>query len=253
MTKAAGAPGTMIPGLRYTDCPAASAFGFEATLVVPREDGAIRHAQLRLGGGTVMVGTSRDDGALAAMEEAGQLTGLITQNVDRLHQTAGSQAVVELHGALAEVICLDCADLSGRAELQRRLAELNPDWRDRAGAFAPDGDADVEQTDTFEVAGCVLCGGRLKPHVVFFGEGVPRARVDRSFAWVDEADALLVVGSSLTVFSGYRFVRHATRRGLPVAILNLGPTRGDGDAAMKVEAPAGELLPVLARALSAPG
>jgi NAD-dependent SIR2 family protein deacetylase len=187
--------------------------------------------------------------ALADLEQRGRLCGLITQNVDRLHQAAGSHDVIELHGALAEVICLACGRLSLRAALQQRLIELNPGWFQRPVEAAPDGDAELEQVEGFRVADCLACGGLLKPHVVFFGENVPRARVESAWARVHEAEALLVVGSSLTVFSGYRFVKGAAERGLPIAILNQGPTRGDKEAALKLELQAGPTLTSLALAL----
>ena len=205
-----------------------------------------------------VVGWERFDGAqpnaghraLAAMEERGLLTGLITQNVDRLHHRAGSQNVVELHGALAEVVCLDCGAVSPRAELQRRLREANPGWAARSAEMAPDGDAEIDPGADFRVVPCEVCSGALKPHVVFFGEGVPKARVEAAWSMVDAANVLLVVGSSLAVFSGYRFVRGAAKRGQPVALLNLGETRGDPHAAVKVDGAAGALLPEILQRLS---
>lgn len=185
--------------------------------------------------------------SLAALEQAGLLRGIITQNVDRLHHSAGSQRVVELHGALAEVRCMDCSHVESRHSLQARLAALNPGWAAHGVEQAPDGDAELagEMVQRFRVPGCVACGGPLKPHVVFFGENVPRPVVDRAWALLDEAEVLLVVGSSLTVFSGFRFVRRAAERKLPVAIVNLGPTRGDTLAQLRVDAQAGRLLPRL--------
>lgn len=182
--------------------------------------------------------------ALAALEATGALAGIVTQNVDRLHHAAGSRAVIELHGALAEVVCLACGALEPRDALQARLAALNPGFG--AGAdLAPDGDAELEDTASFHVAACLACGGVLKPRVVFFGEGVPAPVVQAAFAMVDAAEVLLVAGTSLTVWSGYRFVRRAAERGVPVAIVNLGPTRGDALATLKVEAPVHEALPAL--------
>lgn len=189
--------------------------------------------------------------ALAQLEAAGKLTGLITQNVDRLHQAAGSRGVVELHGALHEVVCLDCRWIGTRAEVHGELLARNPGWTEREAELAPDGDAELEDVSGFRVVDCPVCGGPIKPHVVFFGESVPLERVDRAWSMVNDADLLLVVGSSLTVFSGYRFVKGAARRGIPVAILNLGPTRGDPQASLRVDAVAGEVLPVLAAALGA--
>ena len=190
--------------------------------------------------------------ALAALGDLGALTGLITQNVDRLHHKAGAVDPIELHGALAEVLCLACGARSCRDALQDRLTAANPGWQAAPAAeTAPDGDAELEATAGFSPVDCEACGGPLKPHVVFFGENVPRDRVEAAFARVDAADALLVVGSSLTVFSGWRFVRHAHRRGTPVALVNLGPSRGDPQAALRVEERAGVVLPELARLLGA--
>ncbi|MEM9863355.1 MAG: NAD-dependent protein deacetylase [Myxococcota bacterium] len=187
--------------------------------------------------------------ALAELERAGAITGIVTQNVDRLHQRAGSERVVELHGALAEVVCLHCGDVSPRSALQARLQALNPGWTATAqhAENLPDGDADVERTRDFRIVSCDRCGGPLKPHVVFFGESVPKARVDAAWEIFDEADAILVVGSSLTVYSGYRFVRGAPARHKPVAILNLGETRGDTHAAVRLDAPATPALQAWAR------
>ncbi len=186
--------------------------------------------------------------ALARMEHDGRLTGLITQNVDRLHHAAGSRAVVELHGALAEVRCLGCAALTSREDLQRRLLALNTSHPMR-GALRPDGDLELapEHVEGFRVAACEACGGVLMPNVVFFGGTVPRPVVEAAMAHVDAADALLVLGTSLAVYSGLRFVRRAKDRGIPVAIVTRGPTRGDGEATLKLEAPLGAVLPWLAR------
>jgi len=188
--------------------------------------------------------------ALAALEERGALAGVITQNVDGLHRAAGSRRVVELHGALASVRCLECGATSARAALQERLLARNPGWLEQAPALAPDGDADLdgERVAGFAVEDCA-CGGPLKPDVVLFGENVPAQVVAAAWNLFDEGQALLVIGSSLQVFSGYRFVRRAAERGIPVAIVNQGPTRGDGEATVKIEARAGELLPLLAERL----
>ncbi|HUH01188.1 MAG TPA: NAD-dependent protein deacetylase [Kofleriaceae bacterium] len=188
--------------------------------------------------------------ALVAMERGGVLGGIITQNVDRLHHHAGSRAVIELHGGLDRVRCLACDAREPRAALQHRLLELNPAWLHRGGADAPDGDADLDDIADFRVAPCLQCGGTLKPDVVFFGECVPRPIVDAAFATLDTADALLVVGSSLTVYSGYRFIRRAAERRIPIAIINLGPTRGDPHATVLHHARAGDALPTLASALT---
>ena len=190
--------------------------------------------------------------ALAALERAGVVTGLITQNVDRLHQRAGSHRVIELHGALADVICLGCGSFEVRAALQARLLAANPGWLARAAVLAPDGDADLPDEDvaTFRVPACLDCGGVLKPDVVFFGGNVARPILEAAWALIDEAQVLLVVGSSLTVFSGFRFVKRAAERAKPLAIVNLGSSRGDSLAQVRVEARAGELLPALAAALA---
>lgn len=191
--------------------------------------------------------------ALAALEQAEVIAGVITQNVDSLHHAAGSREVVELHGALARVRCLACEAITARARLQDQLLAANPRWpeRARAAALAPDGDADLpdELVAGFEVVACE-CGGVLMPDVVFFGGSVPKPTLEAAWTMFDRAELLLVVGSSLAVFSGYRFVRRAAERGVPIAILNRGPTRGDGHAALLIDARAGEALPVVARALS---
>jgi NAD-dependent SIR2 family protein deacetylase len=190
--------------------------------------------------------------ALAELERRGTVADVVTQNVDRLHRKAGSVRVTELHGALAEVVCLACGELEDRDELQLRLLAANPGWLDLEATVAPDGDADLpaDRVDTFVVPACSRCGGVLKPRVVFFGENVPRGTVDEAFAALDRAQVLLVVGSSLAVFSGYRFLRRAVERGIPVAIVNRGPVRGEEHAVVKVEQSAGETLEALARALT---
>jgi NAD-dependent SIR2 family protein deacetylase len=193
--------------------------------------------------------------ALAALERAGVVSGLITQNVDLLHTKAGSQAVVNLHGTYAQVICLACGFTLGRAELADELEALNPGFLERADAVggiavAPDADAMVTETSSFRYLDCPRCGGMLKPDIVYFGESVPKERVAQAYSMVDDAEALLVAGSSLTVFSGLRFVRHAAAAGLPVAIVNRGPTRGDALATVKVHAGCSELLVLLADELA---
>jgi NAD-dependent SIR2 family protein deacetylase len=189
--------------------------------------------------------------ALARLEAAGLVTGIITQNVDRLHQAAGSERVVELHGSLSEVVCLDCGTLSSRHVLQERLLALNPGRPQEADTLAPDGDADLPRSATrsFRVPPCRDCGGTLKPKVVFFGENTAPGPVERAWTLLDEADALLVVGSSLTVYSGFRFVRGAAQAGRPIGIVNLGTTRGDALAQVQVEGRTGCVLPELAAAL----
>ncbi|MGL5858551.1 MAG: Sir2 family NAD-dependent protein deacetylase [Angustibacter sp.] len=214
--------------------------------------------------------------ALAALEGAGVLRGLITQNVDGLHQSAGSRDVVDLHGRIADVVCLRCGQVTSRAALHERLIQLNPGFAERvlaetvrsagpagpagtpagatSGAAKPDGD--VELTDpeliaSFRLAGCLACRGLLKPDVVFFGENVPRERVQRCYAMVADAGALLVAGTSLTVQSGLRFVRRAHRDGTPVVLANRGPTRGDDLVAVRLDAGCTEVLTGLAAHLPA--
>ena len=178
---------------------------------------------------------------------------LITQNVDGLHTAAGHRDVVDLHGRIDQVVCLDCRRVGGRDELQRRLSELNPGFTESVSAeieSAPDGDAALEATDGFRIAACRACGGVLKPHVVFFGENVPRERVARCYAMVEELEpdtgALLVAGSSLAVMSGLRFVKHAAKRDVPVVIVNRGTTRGDEWATVLVDAGTSQTLAALA-------
>ena len=182
--------------------------------------------------------------ALAALEAQGRCNQLLTQNVDGLHQAAGSRAVIDLHGRLDAVVCLGCGASSSRADVQRRLAEANPAWAGLAAGAAPDGDADLEDRDfaTFQVPACDACGGMLKPDVVFFGENVPRARVDAAMARLAQADAMLVVGSSLMVYSGLRFVHAAVRAQIPVAAVNLGRTRADDLLRFRMAAPCGDAL-----------
>jgi NAD-dependent SIR2 family protein deacetylase len=191
--------------------------------------------------------------AVAALQRAGVLRGIITQNVDGLHQAAGARDVVELHGTLDRVVCLECGARSTRAAFDRRLRAANPelDW-DVVAASNPDGDAELadEQVARFRLVGCECCGAELlKPDVVFFGENVPRFRVQRCFELLDGSACLLVLGSSLTAMSGLRFVHRARRGRIPVAIVNRGATRGDPLADLKLDAALGEVLPTLAGAL----
>ncbi len=188
--------------------------------------------------------------ALARLDP-GRLRLLITQNVDGLHERAGSRSVVALHGRISEVVCLSCREVSPRAALQERLSELNPDWLETHADVAsrPDGDVELDDTSGFVVPSCSSCGGVLKPNVVFFGENVPAPRVQRCYDAVDalgSSGVLLAVGTSLTVMSGFRFVRRAARAGTPVVIVNRGGTRGDELATYKVEAGCSEFLTSLA-------
>ena len=191
--------------------------------------------------------------AVGALQAAGHLVGVITQNVDGLHQAGGARDVVELHGGLDRTVCLNCGDVASRAGLDERLHEANPTFGARTDEVNPDGDAELpdEVLDGFVMVGCLVCGEHaLKPDVVFFGETVPRDRVDHCFALVDDAAGLLVLGSSLAVMSGYRFVLRAAKLGIPVAIVNCGPTRGDAKADVRLDAPLGEVLPALAARLA---
>ncbi|MCQ6272076.1 NAD-dependent protein deacetylase [Pseudarthrobacter sp. R1] len=195
--------------------------------------------------------------AAAELERRGYLTGLITQNVDRLHEDAGSANVVDLHGRYDQVVCLQCRRTYSRRLLAGVLEELNPDFLSRAAEsglveIAPDADATVEDQaliSSFVVAVCPACGGTLKPDFVYFGENVPKERVERSYRMVDDAGALVVAGSSLTVMSGLRFVRHAAKDGKPVIIINRGETRGDDKATIKLDAGVSESLTWLAAEL----
>ena len=185
--------------------------------------------------------------ALAALEGLGHCRTLLTQNVDGLHQAAGSHRVIDLHGRLDRIVCLGCADVTARSAFQDRLSALNPDWAALRASTAPDGDADLDEVDfsSFEVPACAVCGGMLKPDVVFFGENVPAVRVGEAMDALGEADAMLVVGSSLMVFSGYRFALAAEKQRKPMAAINLGRTRADDLLALKIEQGCGETLQAL--------
>jgi len=197
--------------------------------------------------------------AVAALSRRGLLAGIITQNVDGLHQATdqatgsvtGRTEVTELHGSLHRVLCLSCGQRTARSDLDRRLAAANPGWDPGSVSVNPDGDAalDDEAVASFGVADCAACGGVLKPDVVFFGENVPPARTRACYDLVEAASALVVLGSSLTVMSGFRYVRHAARLGRPVVIVNQGATRGDAYAAATLDAPLGQTLTALAAAL----
>jgi NAD-dependent SIR2 family protein deacetylase len=175
--------------------------------------------------------------ALARLEANGRCQLLLTQNVDRLHQAAGSRAVIDLHGRLDLVRCTACLATSRRANFQDELIRLNADWVQLDAAALPDGDADLGQMDfsAFAVPPCPSCGGVLKPDVVFYGENVPRDLVTAAQTYMEDADAMLIVGSSLMVYSGFRFAQAAARRGIPIAAINLGRTRADELLALKVE------------------
>jgi NAD-dependent SIR2 family protein deacetylase len=188
---------------------------------------------------------------VARLQQLGLLSGIITQNVDGLHQAAGAFDVVDLHGRLDRVVCLSCRCLLPRDELDVMLRAANPSFGADVVAMNPDGDADIPDGELggFRVVACRSCGGVLKPDVVFFGENVPPPTVDHCYSLLERSGLLLVLGSSLTVMSGYRFVRRAVRDGIPVAIVNQGPTRGDGEATLLVEAPLTSALTELLRQL----
>jgi NAD-dependent SIR2 family protein deacetylase len=191
--------------------------------------------------------------AVAGLERAGLVSGIITQNVDGLHQAAGAADVTELHGSLHRVVCLTCWSRSSREELDTRLRAANPEWTAAAvgaePAVNPDGDVALEETAGFTVLDCLACGGLLKPDVVFFGENVPKPRVEACFSLVSASSALVVLGSSLTVMSGLRYVRRASSLGIPVLIVNQGATRGDPLATATLDAPLGRTLAALVREL----
>lgn len=191
--------------------------------------------------------------ALAQLERAGRIVQLVTQNVDGLHQAAGSTAVVDLHGRIDSVCCLGCGARSPRRDFQEVLMARNPDWLALDARSLPDGDADLESLDfaAFDVPVCPQCGGMLKPDVVFFGESVPRERVAAVRAALAQADAVLVAGSSLMVYSGYRFVEEAVAAGRPVAAVNRGRTRADPVLSLKLEAEVGAAIEALAAELVA--
>lgn len=197
---------------------------------------------------------NRAHGALVRLEDAGAVRGVITQNVDGLHQAAGSRAVLELHGGLARVRCLECGERRDRDDFQDRLLRLNPGTPLSDAPLAPDGDAHRPGpvAASFQVPDCEGCGGVLKPDVVFFGENVPGDRLARAWEIYERSSLLLVAGSSLTVFSGRRFVLRARKEGKPVILVNLGATRCDEEASLKVEAPVEELLPRLVQAMDGP-
>ncbi|MEM1114282.1 MAG: NAD-dependent protein deacetylase [Pseudomonadota bacterium] len=211
-----------------------------------RDSAARRRYWARSMGGWPPVARARPNGAhlaLAELESMGRIEMLVTQNVDRLHQRAGSRTVIDLHGRLDRVQCLNCGQYTTRHAMQRDLMLANPALKTTKGPLRPDGDADTGvDLDSFEVPPCRYCGGTLKPDVVFFGGNVPRPRVQNALDALASSDALLAVGSSLQVFSGYRFCRRADELGLPIAIINPGQTRADPLASLHVHA---ECEPVL--------
>jgi len=190
--------------------------------------------------------------AIAGLQSLGRVGELMTQNVDGLHQRAGSAPVLELHGNIHQVLCLDCHALFTRAFVQQQLVDANPAMAGIEAQAAPDGDAHLEPDALadFHIPWCVHCGGMLKPDVVFFGDGVPAARTGAALALMEAADALLVIGSSLTVYSGFRFCRLAAAAGKPIAAVNLGKTRADDMLALKVEDSAEHVLPALSMQLN---
>jgi NAD-dependent SIR2 family protein deacetylase len=197
-----------------------------------------------------IAGAQPNDGhrAVAALQAAGLISGVITQNVDGLHQAAGARDVIELHGGLDRTVCLGCGERGSRLELDQRLRAANPGFGAAVDEVNPDGDVELSDAELvgFRMVECEPCGGGpLKPDVVFFGENVPRDRVERCFELVESARVMLVLGSSLTVLSGFRFVRHAARNGVRVAIVNQGTTRGDPLADVRVDGPLGTVLPRL--------
>ncbi|MDH3336674.1 MAG: NAD-dependent protein deacetylase [Gammaproteobacteria bacterium] len=189
--------------------------------------------------------------ALANLEATGLVDTLITQNVDRLHHAAGSRRVIDLHGDLGKVRCLDCDRTKTRSEYQRDLSDANPRWHAEIFRYTPDGDAELaaESHRSFSVPECIECGGTVKPDVVMFGESVPTERVQNAKDAIDRVDALLVVGSSLMVFSGYRFARQASEQQKPIAIVNQGRTRADDLATLKVDADCGRVLSEVSSAI----
>ncbi|HEX6878693.1 MAG TPA: NAD-dependent protein deacetylase [Nocardioidaceae bacterium] len=189
--------------------------------------------------------------ALARLSAMGRTPLVITQNVDGLHERAGTRSVCALHGRISDVVCLSCRDRTGRAALQERMSRLNPGFAEEHAwaASRPDGDVELDATDGFGIPPCEQCGGVLKPDVVFFGENVPKDRVQRCYDTLESSEALLVVGSSLAVLSGFRFVRHAHKLGIPVVIVNRGATRGDALATHKLDAGCAEVLGALESAV----
>lgn len=209
-------------------------------------------ARSHLGWGHIASATPNDGHrAVAELQNRGLIAGIITQNVDGLHQAAGATDVIELHGSLDRVICLGCRRRTPRLDLDRRLRTANPGWHAKVTAINPDGDAVLadDEIDGFQIVDCADCGGLLKPDVVYFGENVPRATVEECYTLTERAGLLLVLGSSLAVLSGYRFVRHAAKHAVPVAVINQGRTRGDDHALLTLDAALGPVLTALVASL----
>lgn len=247
-----------IPDYRSPDSPARSPMTYQQFVA---DEAFRRHYWARNHVGWQHVDRTEPNAghrALVTLEERGILRGIITQNVDLLHEDAGSRNVIDLHGRYDRVVCLQCGRVISRSHLAERLEALNPGFLEsvlEGGTtvadieIAPDADAVIEQTSHFRPAPCEFCGGVLKPEIVYFGENVPRERVERAYALVDGADALLVAGSSLTVQSGLRFVRRASQTDKPIVIVNRGVTRGDPLATVKVDAGTTPTLTTLAERL----
>ncbi len=213
-------------------------------------DGARRRYWARSYVGWQRFGTARPNPAhhaLARLEAAGKVDTVITQNVDRLHSRAGSENVIDLHGDLGKVRCIDCDYTALRHTFQRELKAANPDWHAHVFRYRPDGDVELaeDKHSDFSVPGCPRCGGRIKPDVVMFGESVPKSRVADAMSAVDRTDALLIAGSSLMVFSGFRFARRAHETGKPIVIINRGKTRADDMATLKIDGDCAETLSLL--------
>ena len=191
--------------------------------------------------------------ALAGLESEGKVDTVITQNVDRLHSRAGSRQVIDLHGDLSQVVCLDCGTPDSRRNYQGSMRDANPDWHADVFRYKPDGDAELAESGhrDFAVPGCASCGGVVKPDVVMFGETVPKERVDTAMAAVARTDALLIIGSSLMVYSGFRFARRASELGKPIAIVNRGRTRADELATLRIGADCQQALPAARKLLVA--
>lgn len=240
-----------IPDYRGPDSPPRNPMTYQQFV---GDEGFRRHYWARNHIGWRHVRTTRPNAghrALVGLERRGLLTGVITQNVDLLHEQAGSQRVIDLHGHYNEVICLSCGTMFSRQQVHEWLDAANPDFAIEVGdvEIAPDADAVLADTASFVVPPCPVCGGMLKPNIVYFGENVPKDRVAAAYAMVDDGAALLVAGSSLTVMSGLRFVRHAHKHGMPVVIINRGDTRGDPLADLTIDDGVSESLAELASSL----